>query len=467
MNGSNSDQPRRPLDPGLSREDEARHRDYVQRTLREGRDITNIRAPGPYVATRDGYQRSRDQGLDFAVGMDHLEGRTRETGWAPEKAMETPLGRRIHDNTHEKDRHRVEYKSGSVDEKAILQLRKDAIILGRGYTIEWILAPGTKFDPRAKVLLRRLEREFPGQFLVRTVTQEQYEQALRVGGQIREREARAKEARDREAQEKADRERADQVQALEQQRATLMQEFRDREKRALSADRAEALSRSTELAITAIEHTQQLLEVTHDPDLTAAQAAIAQEIARVTTRDLLQQEMRVQEQLTQDRNARLLDHEQQVQQIEQQIQQLSADRDLAAAHEQERQDRITEQAQANVIEESRWVEKAAESIHSREVIAAMDILAEQRETLEVSQGMDDRYRAQQKERDDMLKARGKEGQRLAELARVMEKPYSQARGRPLTPAEQERQDRLQREMDEVHARMKGRDGPSKGISRER
>lgn len=455
-------EPSRRLDPSLDRQQERQHREYVERTLREGRDPKGIRGPQNYVDTRDSYQKSRDQGLNFAVGMDHLEGRTRKEGWTPEKPMSTPLGRRVHDNSNEKERRKIEYKSGVVDEKAVLQLAKDRAALEAGFTVEWILAPNTRWDPLAKTRLRALEERYPGQFTSREVTVAQYEQAMQTGGEIRAREAQEKAAREQAARDRAaaqDKARADQIQQIK----THAEERTQHQQR---IEKIEAITRQMAAQVEATVYVQDLLKVTHDPHLSVAQAREAKQLA---VDKLTQIVAREREALTKAQTER----DAQAQLVEQQLLEAQGQAKDGKSQTQDRA-RETEQQQDRAEQLEQALQRFANQVLTEEVSRGLDVLDSHISTLEIGARMDAEHRERQREQEQRMKERDRQAKEkdpsyrkhnLAEVARLLNVPYQQSRDKPLTPAQTEQQLQLIREALEA----RGIDAPEqeRGIDRGR
>ncbi|WP_174183331.1 hypothetical protein [Nocardia barduliensis] len=170
-------------------DEEERYRRYVDRQWFRG---LRARLPADYRRVRDSRARSREFGNLFRDGMCELLGRTAETGWTTELRYDTKTGRRFHDSANPERLRAMEFKAGRLGDKCLPQLEKDAAALEAGWTIEWYKVPGAKVDSKVAVKMRELSERYPDQFVVITVTREQFAEAIELGKR-RERERTERE----------------------------------------------------------------------------------------------------------------------------------------------------------------------------------------------------------------------------------------------------------------------------------
>ncbi len=220
-------------------DEEERYRRYVDRQWFRG---LRARLPADYRRVRDSRARSREFGNLFRDGMCELLGRTAETGWTTELRYDTKTGRRFHDSANPERLRAMEFKAGRLGDKCLPQLEKDAAALEAGWTIEWYKVPGAKVDSKVAVKMQELSERYPDQFVVITVTREQFAKAIELGKQ-RERE-------------RAERERARQQPAREAEARTHPQPPTKADAQRIEQERAEA--RADERAMQAMLdlHTQ-------------------------------------------------------------------------------------------------------------------------------------------------------------------------------------------------------------------
>ncbi|MEV0685085.1 hypothetical protein AB0I35_14590 [Nocardia sp. NPDC050378] len=187
-------------DRGLTEAGDAGHRAYVEAKLAEAATQTSqIRSPQHWQRQVEQFGDQKLLHDMLAYGYQKLQGRTTQAGWRHEVERPTPLGLRRHDAAMVSERvgqqlvrTTTEFKAGSVNQKdGLKQLAKERYLLASRRTkdrSEYVIRAERPPHPEVMKEARRLEKDFPGRFVVVELSEPQFERAVEAGRPVVEKQ---------------------------------------------------------------------------------------------------------------------------------------------------------------------------------------------------------------------------------------------------------------------------------------